>query len=1277
MIKNSKIFSNNVINKKELKKIIEWAFKNYGHRKAAYFVDQLKELGFDYATKSGISISLEDLKVPPIKKSLMEKALGNVFSTEAEVKNGQITDVERFQKIINIWNVTSENLKERLIEFFKKTDPLNSVYIMAFSGARGNIGQVRQLVGMRGLMSDPNGQIIDKAISANFREGLSITDYIISSYGARKGLVDTAIKTADSGYLTRRLVEVVQSIIISELDCKTERGIILQHEGINKDEVLSSFKEKSIGRVLAAPILKPKTNEIIAIRNQQITSPLVEKLFDLKIGTIIIRSPLTCQCRRAVCQQCYGWNIASGTLVDLGETIGLIAAQSIGEPGTQLTMRTFHTGGVFTSALIRQACAESSGYIDFSPELDVTPFRTNYGQDALLSHSESSLSIINNANESINVRVKAQTLILVENNAWIKRGDVLFEAAPKTKEIKIAKKEIKYIVAQESGELILEDRGFPQKISKESFRRRPNRNYIFWILSGQVFRIPFSVLIRGRKLKKVYKNQSIAQAKIVTTIDGFVKYCKTGVNQEVNSIKVQNFSRSLKNFKIYIEKTNFEISKCKLYLSHTYDISLKPKMFNDQVFLIGALNNNNYRTKTGGKFYILDFPEPNVSDTNTNCKRQCGCTIFYLPEATIETDFKKKSFNFKSGTYVNKNLEIFPEYFINLDGFIHVKTEKQIKIITIKPGSRYFSKDKTVNFDQFTEQIYYPGELLLETFEVQVLSYLEIETSKKGTYIYLRPITRYEVTKENSFKDFNQSFFINTKLKIENHNLLITSGKHIKVDTPIQFISSPLTIDHTLTLKNTEIICEFKGPKKKNSWGQLRLGYVQTFLFETLIPKEIRRRDIALNLIVEEGQFVEAYSVLGAFEVILPWDDFIYDIKIKTNPLKSNLLLATKTDYKSMFFENFTHKYKQNSFIHVNNTFNNNLSIRESGILSKVLGNKFIYQLGQPYLFSKGAVIRKIPGDYIQKQEILGQLVYERLKTGDIVQGLPKIDEILEARKPKIESVISTRQGFITDIEYKSNLIYITTKPSSDLDHYFVPRSERLLVKKFEYVYVGQPLTEGPLNPHTLLHVYFKYFFSLGTLSMYESAYRSIKKIQTLLFNSVQAIYFSQGVIISNKHIELIIKEMTGKVYLEYPGETNFLPGDILDLEQANYINLSIQNNNKMSYRPILLGITKSSLKNDGFLAAASFQETTRVLTQAAIQGKTDWLRGLKENAITGRLIPAGTGFYADRDISFNKTLLPKPLIEEKDNLSLKNQLKLKQLKLKQVIKFKFKYNNK
>nr|WAM62522.1 RNA polymerase beta'' subunit [Costaria costata] len=1278
MLKQSKIFSNNIINKKKLKKIIEWAFKNYGQRKAAYFVDQLKEIGFEYATKSGISISIEDLKISPAKTALMEIASNDVFLAESQANNGEITEVERFQRIIYIWNSTSEELKDRLIEFFKKNDPLNSVYIMAFSGARGNIAQVRQLVGMRGLMSDPNGKIIDRAIGANFREGLSITDYIISSYGARKGLVDTAIKTADSGYLTRRLVEVAQSIIVSELDCKTERGIFLE-EDVEKDEKgFLSLNELLNGRVLASTIFKPGSKEIIALRNEQITSYLIEELIKFKILKVLVRSPLTCECRRAVCQQCYGWNLALGTLVELGETVGLIAAQSIGEPGTQLTMRTFHTGGIFTSELIRQGRAECSGYINFLPELKVSPYRTNYGQDAVVSENQSWLAIINYANEIVKVRVEARTIILVNNNNYIKQNQVLFEAAPKIKETNLAEKEIKYICAKEPGEIFLEKDGFPQTSVTENFSKRSKKNYIFWVLSGQVFSIVFNTNLRVRKLEKIYKNQAIAQSKMVTTVGGFIHLSKNQLTQEINSLSIQNCSHGLNNFKIFIERNNIEVTKCKVYLSHTHEIVLKSELLNNRLFSLGFLNNKKYKTKTGGKFYISNFYKPSSfvqqSGNNLNNKLKPGTTIFYIPEAVVQTTSNKKDFKFKNGDYVKKDIEIFPNYLTNIEGFIDFIVEKRIKYISIKPGQRYLLETPPKSPKEFNEQVYYPGEVVLEKFEIKVLSYIEFEDIDTETYLYIRPITRYEFTNERSVKIFESNCFAPLNLLAENFNLQVASGQQIKIDYPIQFVDSPLTIDYSLQSNDTELIFEYKGPEKKNSYGQVNLIYSQTFLFDSVIPKEIKKTDVSLNLLVEEKQFIDPYTVIGSFDTIFPFDNFVYSIKLKRNNIKSNILLTTKSDYEEVFLDSFTHNYKQNQFLKVNKLFNNNVLIKNSGLMEQVVGNKIALHLGQPYFFSTGALIRKIPGDYIKGQENFGQLVYERLKTGDIVQGLPKIDNILEARKPKTEALLATRQGFIKSIKYTSNLILITTVPSKSYDYYIASRSERLLVKNYESICVGQPLTEGPLNPHTLLHVYFRYFCSLGTLSIYESAYRSLKKLQTLLLTSVQAIYISQGVIISGKHVELIVREMTHKVYIEYPGKTNFLPGDIIDLDQAQYINLCIKNSNKLGFRPILLGITKSSLKTDGFLSAASFQETTRVLTRAAIQGKTDWLRGLKENAITGRLIPAGTGFYANQDITFNKVLLPEKLITKKDNLSLKKQLKTKQIKLKKLIKFK--YNN-
>src|SRR6056300_1506547 len=263
------IYQNTLINKKQLKELLAWSFSKYDSMQASLLADELKYLGFKYATQAGISISIEDLKVPAAKNEMVEKANKDILNAEKICLKGKITDVERFQKIIDTWSIASESLKDNVVSYFKTYDPLNSVYIMAFSGARGNLSQVRQLVGMRGLMADPSGEIMRVPIKKNFREGLTITDYLMSGYGARKGIVDTALKTANSGYLTRRLIDVARDILIREKDCGTTHSFLFSFA------TNSSNYDQIIGRVLSHSVFDPKTHELISSKNTHITSQLI------------------------------------------------------------------------------------------------------------------------------------------------------------------------------------------------------------------------------------------------------------------------------------------------------------------------------------------------------------------------------------------------------------------------------------------------------------------------------------------------------------------------------------------------------------------------------------------------------------------------------------------------------------------------------------------------------------------------------------------------------------------------------------------------------------------------------------------------------------------------------------------------------------------------------------------------------------------------------------------------------------------------------------------
>src|SRR6476659_625929 len=347
---STKLYINQKIDKKTLDVLITQVLNQFGMKYTVSLVDSLKTLGFRYATNGGISIGLEDLKIPSDKKSLVLEAQEEIVQINEDWKNSLVTDIERFQKIIDSWNNASESLKTRIVDFFQTSDPLNSIYMIAFSGARGNISQVRQLVGMRGLMADQKGQIIDLPITANFREGLSSADYIISSYGARKGIVDTSLRTADSGYLTRRLVEIGQDVIIREMDCQVPFGMKIDFSFYkNLDMTL-------MGRVLARTITFK--GKVLLSKNTIIDRRILNQIKGYRLKKLYIRSPMTCQAYRTICQYCYGWNLAYHNLVNLGDAVGVIAGQSIGEPGTQMTMRTFHTGGIFTTEVGQQIRAD-------------------------------------------------------------------------------------------------------------------------------------------------------------------------------------------------------------------------------------------------------------------------------------------------------------------------------------------------------------------------------------------------------------------------------------------------------------------------------------------------------------------------------------------------------------------------------------------------------------------------------------------------------------------------------------------------------------------------------------------------------------------------------------------------------------------------------------------------------------------------------------------------------------------------------------------------------
>ncbi len=361
-------FQNYEVNKKKLGEIIMRCYSLVGHERTVEILDRVKTLGFEEATRAGISIATDDMMVPKEKVKFIEEAKKEIAAVEKQYQNGAITDGERYNKIIDIWTHTTDNVADAMfkeIHFNQGKGGINPVFIMVDSGARGSKQQIRQLAGMRGLMAKPSGEIIESPIISNFREGLTVLEYFISTHGARKGLADTALKTADSGYLTRRLVDVSQDVIITQHDCETLNGITIRpiYEG---DEEVVTLKERVFGRVALEDVRDPHTREVLVKAGDLIDEEKAKLIEKLELTRIKIRSCLTCETSFGVCAMCYGRNLATGKLVGQGEAVGIIAAQSIGEPGTQLTMRTFHIGGTASQVFKQpQIIAKNDGTVRF------------------------------------------------------------------------------------------------------------------------------------------------------------------------------------------------------------------------------------------------------------------------------------------------------------------------------------------------------------------------------------------------------------------------------------------------------------------------------------------------------------------------------------------------------------------------------------------------------------------------------------------------------------------------------------------------------------------------------------------------------------------------------------------------------------------------------------------------------------------------------------------------------------------------------------------------
>nr|YP_009233252.1 RNA polymerase beta' subunit-2 [Zizania latifolia]AIZ76890.1 RNA polymerase beta' subunit [Zizania latifolia]AMB27132.1 RNA polymerase beta' subunit-2 [Zizania latifolia]UVI16724.1 RNA polymerase beta'' subunit [Zizania latifolia]UVI16810.1 RNA polymerase beta'' subunit [Zizania latifolia]UVI16896.1 RNA polymerase beta'' subunit [Zizania latifolia] len=1439
------VFHNKEIDGTAMKRLISRLIDHFGMGYTSHILDQIKTLGFHQATTTSISLGIEDLLTIPSKGWLVQDAEQQSFLLEKHYYYGAVHAVEKLRQSVEIWYATSEYLKQEMNSNFRITDPSNPVYLMSFSGARGNASQVHQLVGMRGLMADPQGQMIDLPIQSNLREGLSLTEYIISCYGARKGVVDTAVRTADAGYLTRRLVEVVQHIIVRRRDCGTTRGIFVSPQNGMTEKL---FLQTLIGRVLADDIYIG--SRCIATRNQDIGIGLVNRFITafraqpFRAQPIYIRTPFTCRSTSWICQLCYGRSSTHGDLVELGEAVGIIAGQSIGEPGTQLTLRTFHTGGVFTGGTADLVRSPSNGKIQFNEDL-VHPTRTRHGQPAFLCYIDLHVTI---QSQDIlhSVNIPSKSLILVQNDQYVESEQVIAEIRAGTSALHFKERVQKHIYSESDGEMHWStDVYHAPEYQYGNLRRLPKTSHL-WILSVSMCRssiasfslhkdqdqmntYSFSVDGRylfglsmandqvrhrllgafGKKDREIFDystpdrimsnghwnfvypsilpNNSDLLAKkrrnrfviplqyhqeqekelisclgisieipfmgvlrrntIVAYFDdprykkdkkgsGIVKFRYRPLEDEYRTPEEdsedeygpledeyrtreedseneygspENEYRTLDDeyetledeygiledeyetledeygiledeyrtreedsedeygspenkYRILDDKYGIleedsedeygtleedsedeygnpgedSLLKKEVLIEHrgTKEFSLKYQKEVDRFFFIlqelhilprcsslKVLDNSiigvdtqltkNTRSRLGGlvrvkrkkshtelKIFSGDIHFPEEGD-----KILGGSLIPPEREKKDSKESKKR----KNWVYVQRKkiLKSKEKYFVSVRPAVAYEMDEGINLATLFPQDLLQEEDnlqlRLVNFishenSKLTQRIYHTNSQFVRTClvvnweqeekEEARASLVEIRANDlirdflrigliKSTISYTRK--RYDSTSAGPIpynrldRTNTNSFYCKAKIQsLSQHQEAI--GTLLNRNKEYQSLM-------ILSASNCSRIGLFKNSKNPNGVKESNPGIpIRDFfgLLGAIVPS-ISNFYSSYYLLTHNQILLKKYLFLDNlkqnFQVLQGFKYSLIDENQRISYFDSNIMLDPF--HLNWHFLHHDSWEETSAIIHLGQFICENVClfkshIKKSGQIFIVNMDSFVIRAAKPYLATTGATVHGHYGEILYKGDRLVTFIYEKARSSDITQGLPKVEQIFEARS--IDSLSPNLERRIED---------------------WNERIPRILGSPWGFL-IGAELT--------------------------------IAQSRISLVNKIQKVYRSQGVQIHNRHIEIIIRQVTSKVRVSEDGMSNvFLPGELIGLLRAERAGRALDES--IYYRAILLGITRVSLNTQSFISEASFQETARVLAKAALRGRIDWLKGLKENVVLGGIIPVGTGF--------------------------------------------------
>ena len=1222
-------FINKQMDKKGLNKLLAQIYLEFGGAKTAELADTLKNLGYKYATKSGVTISIADLTVPESKKELLKEAEAEIEKSTNRYLKGEITEVERYTKVIDTWSETTAKLTEQVVENF---DRLNPVYMMAFSGARGNLSQVSQLVGMRGLMADAQGQIVDMPITSNFKEGLSVTEYIISSYGARKGLVDTALKTADSGYLTRRLVDVAQDVIIRDTDCGTDKCINMKPI-CDGDNVIVPLIDRLLGRTVAQDIFDEDRTTLLVAKNTTMDRKDIKKISHLNLQELKVRSGLTCGLEYGVCQKCYGWAMTTQKLVDVGEAIGIIAAQSIGEPGTQLTMRTFHTGGaVGVKEATKEIHAAEAGTVE--SKLKTRELRTRHGDVVRVSIYESEIEV-KGAKKSTTYHIPAGATVFFEDGMKVDKNFKLAEFKPSSNDSgRLTEKATKDINADMSGMVLFEDFVADEKKDRQgNISRTANKNGIVWIIGGDVYNLPGGSKVLVSDEQKVKAGDRLAETIMISEHGGEVRYSedlvveavksgKNKINKIVQGKEITIVIASLTPANASFEQTKKEQLWTVKKTGEKYIVKAPIDTTVENGMIIAELVDDECSVSSSGEIKYVD-----VEVDENQIVTKPG-NIVFVPEEVHQINKDSSLKMVDNGTFVTAGTEVVKDVYCHIDGIVEFKEFNEvIHEVTIRPGEVHtLSSVSELKVEEGS--VVEAGTTIakgIKANETSIVTIMEmdfddldiddldeeIDTSAleeesledKPIQILVRPVQPMFIEQRDVSIQFNTTD--------ELINIVPVTQLQYKDGARVRNLDGATLTRTSLVLQMQGYLSHLKGLVELDEKGELKIVVLETLIVRRELEGNSKlNSSLQTELLVENGQVIEPKTPIAKTEVLALNDGVA---SIKGDVTESRRLLLNCENFETVINTKSKPSVKKGDFIKLDSVLAESGEIATvSGKIVDVTPKSVTIRNGRPYLISPGTMLQVEEGSLVLRGDMLATLVFEREKTGDIVQGLPRVEELLEARKPKDCAILAETDG-VAEIEIEDEVprLFLVTEGGSRTEIKFAIDAS-IVVQNKQKIRKGQPLTSGPLNPHDVIRL-------CGP-----------EEAQQYLVDEVQRVYRSQGVEIADKHIEIIVRQMTKKVRVVDSGDTNLLPGELVEVQTFENENKAVKEHDgqEATCEYMLLGITKASLNTESFISAASFQETTRILTEAAVEGKKDLLRGLKENVIIGRLIPAGTGFH-------------------------------------------------